>query len=187
MVDLPEGIRYSESLSKFIRMNYPELIKKNACYCNVYNMLLDVREFKGRDLQVLFCYVPVQECYFRHAFLLCDNEIIEPLLLPWCTGCEVEIDRLVPIRCLKRREYMEMVLLSRGDAGLHEILLKQEVMAYKNSEIELNILEMSYLAERLSDTPEECIRKLKRLAFNDKSVLDENYSGKGIIKVTWSI
>ena len=101
-------------------------------------MILSVQEFKGRNLQVLFCYVPSQAGYFRHAFLICD-ELIEPLPLQWCESGEADISQLVPIRCLKRREYMGLVLCSRGDAGLRDVLLKQEVKAYKSSRIELNI------------------------------------------------
>lgn len=140
-------------------------------------MILSVQEFKGRNLQVLFCYVPSQAGYFRHAFLICD-ELIEPLPLQWCESGEADISQLVPIRCLKRREYMGLVLCSRGDAGLRDVLLKQEVKAYKSSRIELNILEFSYLAQRFSGTPEECGRMLNRLAVNDKTVLDENYTAK---------
>lgn len=119
---------------------------------------------------------------FRHAFLICD-ELIEPLPLQWCESGEADISQLVPIRCLKRREYMGLVLCSRGDAGLRDVLLKQEVKAYKSSRIELNILEFSYLAQRFSGTPEECERMQNRLAVNDKTVLDENYTGKGIVKL----
>ena len=78
---------------------------------------------------------------------------------------------------------MGLVLCSRGDAGLRDVFLKQEVKANKSSRIELNILEFSYLAQRFSGTPEECVRMLNRLAVNDKSVLDENYTGKGIVKL----
>lgn len=73
---------------------------------------------------------------------------------------------------------MGLVLCSRGDAGLRDVLLKQKVKAYKSSRIELNILEFSYLAQRFSGTPEECGRMLNRLAVNDKTVLDENYTAK---------
>lgn len=53
----------------------------------------------------------------------------------------------------------------------------------KSGGIELNILEISYLAQRFSGTLEECVRKLNRLAVNDKTVLDENYTGKGLVKL----
>lgn len=186
-MELSEKFSYSKNLSNYIRTDYPEVYKKNACYCNVYNMILSVQEFAGRDLQVLFCYVPSQAGYFRHAFLICDNAIIEPLPLQWCKSGEADISQLVLIRCLKKREYMELVLCSREDAGLHEALLKQEVKAYKRSDIKLNVLEISYLAQRFSDTPDECVMKLNHLAVNDKTVLDENYKGKGIYKAAWYI
>lgn len=173
------GLKYSQHLSEFVRNQYAELIEKNQCYRNVYRMCFEVSEFDRMEKKILFSFVYSAGYYIRHAFLICDDQIIEPLTLLW-NRASVDLERIIPIRLLNCREYLDL-LYKAGEYSLSEELLREEIITFKQNDIQLDVFEVSYLAQRLSDTPSECAKKIKQIAAGDKSAFDEDYKGAGIM------
>ena len=174
-----QGLKYSQRLSELVRNQYAQLIEKNQCYSNVYHMCFEVPELDGMEKNILFCFVYSAGVYIRHAFLICDGQIIEPLILLWNRG-SVDLGQIIPIRLLDFMEYLDLLNKS-GDYSLSEELLREEIITFKKHDIRLDVFETSYLAQRLSDTPRECAEKLNQIAAGDKSAFNEDYKGAGIL------
>ena len=173
-------LEYSPALSLFAREHYPGLIKEKDCYGNVYRMLDQVEELNAYHLHVLFCYIPIAGSYIRHAFCIADGYLVEPLCLPWSENYK-EMENIVVIRLLGQKEYLRAVI-RYGYYDLFEPLLRDEVLAYMQHDMDLNIVELVELVGRVSETREEFIEKMHQVRMGDKPALNENYRGLGISK-----
>lgn len=138
---------YHQQLSVIISEKYKEYFAEQACYDNVYHMVMEwMEELTPREkLRVLFCYRQGQDGrFYRHAFCLFDGQLIEPLL--YLDMSEENRSSIVPIREMSIQEYLEMLCLEENTA-LRDTLYQYELDAVKQYGIfeRLNPLDLSNL------------------------------------------
>lgn len=165
-------MKINTKLSERIANKYSDMFRIKGCYENVFQMISRcLPELTPRDeVRVLYCYAynGMYSFYFRHAFCVLNDEIIEPL--PNIRE-KVAADRTIPICELTIEEYSNLLLRDKR-YDLFPSLLSQEVRAInKNKELAaaLNPVDMSEIVGRLADNAGE-------FALIFQSILD----GKGI-------
>ena len=125
-------------------------------------------------------YSPALSLFAREHYPGLDGYLVEPLCLPWSENYK-EMENIVVIRLLGRKEYLRAVI-RYGYYDLFEPLLRDEVLAYMQHDMDLNIVELVELVGRVSETREEFIEKMHQVRMGDKPALNENYRGLGISK-----
>lgn len=151
--------KFNRELSEKLSKKYARKIKQRQCYENVYILVSDrIPELIGKKVSVLFCFMPSKRMvgmYFRHAFMVVDGEIIEPLSYIDMD----ELDKLVPIVEWDFWKYNE-ALLEDGKFDCWSILFEKEVAVLNESKIILNPIEMSSMVNRVAQTSEMALRLL---------------------------
>lgn len=138
---------YNAKLSKELAEKYPREIEKNQCYSNVYRVLSAFpRELEFNKTEVLFCYLPCPGYYVRHAFILYDDQIVEPLLH---LDVQQRLQGIVTIERLSWGAYIEATA-REGNADLFHDLNQEDIEAYEDSGIDLNYEDIKriYMAKR---------------------------------------
>jgi len=146
--------QYSQELSEKIADKYKHLFEIKGCYENVFKLVNEVEELKPfSKLSVLFCYMPgAAGFYYRHAFCLYNNMIVEPLL--HLNMKEKNLDDIVPIKLMAANEYIDL-LLADGRYDLASVLKDDDIRAYNGSEIPLNPVDLSDLVSSVTKSPDE--------------------------------
>lgn len=152
---------FDVSLSNRIAKKYNNIIKENQCYKNVFDMVTDVTEFRDtRKLKVLFCYrVGADGRYYRHAFCLYDDRIIEPMELDMS---EENRWQMVVVKVLGLKEYFSLVTKEENPSlfvALHSFDVEalnaygiwRAISAYDASKV-IEAAEEQPIAPQISDT-----------------------------------
>ena len=151
-----------------------ERIRVKRCYENAYHLATSfVEGIAAEDLEVMFCYVASNAMgglYFRHAFLLVNGKIVEPL--PNVRE-DADFDKVVPFARLSQSEYISLILKGRMYDCV-DVLLDQEIETLTKSRILLNPVEASDLAFRFAKTPDDFLKILQKMAKGDYSSLKTN-------------
>lgn len=164
-------LRFADTLSKSIHKRYPMLFRTKQCYQNVYHLLTSpIPEVQDSNkLSALFCFVPHQtapDMYFRHAFCVYDDAIIEPL--PRFDLNEDILRSIVQIRHLPMEDYFDLLLKDKiYDLGMS--LLEDELHVLNSNQINLNPVDLGYVVERCATNQADALR-----------IFNEYASGKGI-------
>lgn len=99
-----------KTLSQEIKSQYPNLIKPNQCYDNVYRLMSHTRfrseVFNALDLQVVYGFVQAvagSNLYTRHCYFLKGEEVVDPTL------AHLPNRDYLHIKQLKESEYFDLV------------------------------------------------------------------------------
>ncbi len=127
---------YSKRLSDLIARKYQAFIHEQRCYDNVFHLLTErIPElYPLSKVSVLFCYYKGADSrYYRHVFILYDNELVEPL--PYVNMNEENRSSLVPIRLIPSIEDYFQMVRKDGNSSLANVLYEDEIKAVNQAKI----------------------------------------------------
>ena len=127
---------YSKGLSDLIARKYQAFIHEQRCYDNVFYLLTEqIPELSPLSkVSILFCYYKGADSrYYRHVFILYDNELVEPL--PYVNMNEENRSSLVPIRLIPSIEDYFQMVRKDGNSSLANVLYEDEIKAVNQAKI----------------------------------------------------
>ena len=157
-------------VSKLIAERYSDLFQAKSCYENVYKLLTeDFPELSPqKDLRVLFCYAHNGAFYYRHAFAVFQEEIIEPL-----ENIRIGLDasKMIVICELSFKEYIGLTLKDKR-FDLFPSLFQKELKLIDENKTQMTGLNPIDLCE--------IVRKLTKNANDSLTIVNSIHGGYGI-------
>lgn len=157
-------------LSNHLANKYKNKFKAKECYQNVFKLITEVSELGAKkDVKVLYCYAHNGYFYYRHAFCLFRNEIIEPLknVIKY-----LNVSYIIQFAKLNINSYFSFIITDQRYDLIPSLYLKEieTINKHKDQMKALNPIDMSYLVCNIAKTGEEHLR-----------ILNDIISGRGII------
>lgn len=162
-------------LSNVISRDYKALFEVNRCYENVYRLMTeDISAVPShRITSTMFCYACNEDgIYYRHAFCLINDRIIEPL--PHITHGLI-VAGIIQIKNLTPSEYFTLAVKDER-YDLFPSILQDEILAFNTHPIlttMLNPIDMGELVREVSPTITDYHR-----------IMRDVQAGRGIIQST---